>query len=728
MKRVFPFSANVPVLCTLMLLGGLACFACGEDASTVAGPTSNTDFACVDLLDQGCDVEDSPDVEPDEVDIPEEGACQQFALSSRLVHSELDVQGGAALHLRLVDRITGEPAPDATSCLQLLRSADQSPMPAQWKHTPPDQTRLTLLLWPGEDPEVTLEAATALLAETPHRDLVTIFLAGHLDRPWAQNQSSPQSLARRLRQLSWEDTAPASWSAIQTFLSQQGQNLDRLHASAWRAHQVVILAPDLVVPHWPELGPHVAAAHWWIAQGPQNPTLQGSQVIAEEEGSVERLVSRFKAEADTFYRLRLCQPADEAVRSPIGLIHAGEQLVGAVPLPGDGVSYCQHLSLSTNDSPGQPVDFVFSPEELARVEGFAETLDRTEFPLHVRMFEGAEPLSANAHFRGRSSLACERKSFNLKIDGPSRPLLPGLVRDEMFLLSMCLDKRYINQLTADAMMAHEGLFPLPHGLRELRINEQSQGVYLLMDKPSSFVDEAFDQPRALIRRKTDIDNIPPDVKFVTSPSVQANYDDLLTMPERFEGQALVDRLRERMDLDQYLRWVAMMSLLQNGDYVDEVWFVATPTWDAQGEEQDFFHIIGWDPDDLFSECHHQGRFALEDPHGLLYCTESILDHGMFADPVVYRLYVEVLQELLALWTPDRFTQQLEDTGERLLQHLMDEQIRAAMTELLDEVPAASSEAGVRDAIIDGLRTMDDTYRQRHALLGERISNYLEVHP
>ena len=54
----------------------------------------------------------------------------------------------------------------------------------------------------------------------------------------------------------------------------------------------------------------------------------------------------------------------------------------------------------------------------------------------------------------------------------------------------------------------------------------------------------------------------------------------------------------------------------------------------------------WDPDDSFQSCHHGGRNALTDPHGLLYCAEAALDKVLLRSPEMYASFVDTLEWVL----------------------------------------------------------------------------------
>jgi hypothetical protein len=50
----------------------------------------------------------------------------------------------------------------------------------------------------------------------------------------------------------------------------------------------------------------------------------------------------------------------------------------------------------------------------------------------------------------------------------------------------------------------------------------------------------------------------------------------------YTGDDLASELSSKLSLAQYLRWLAMMSTFENGDYIDEVWFVSTDQLGVDG--------------------------------------------------------------------------------------------------------------------------------------------------
>lgn len=392
---------------------------------------------------------------------------------------------------------------------------------------------------------------------------------------------------------------------------------------------------------------------------------------------------------------------------------------------------CTPETLTLPRSYPDVIEFVFNPSQRAIYDQFVETSNKTDFELYLRLWEEGDVVEAKANLRGQSSLDCERKSYSVNIKGSrQRHFAPGAASDEFYLIAMCLDDRYLHQYTADQLTQSLGAFPLQFRLVELRVEGDSRGVYLMIEKVKETLLIKSTRARSLLRRDTDIDNKPPELKFASGSEADAleRYDALISDAQSLEGQALLDALERHMDIDQYLRWVALMSLLGNGDYVDEVFFFATETTSPTGERADFFTIVGWDPDDLFSACHHNGRFALEDPHNILYCAESLLDHAIFDDPVVYQRFAQVLEAVLAEITPEVFNATIDTTVEALWTYLQHDDIRGAMVELLSANPNAIDATEAERDIRATADTMKTSFLNRHNELNTRLSEYHQKQP
>ncbi|PKN58992.1 MAG: hypothetical protein CVU56_03355 [Deltaproteobacteria bacterium HGW-Deltaproteobacteria-14] len=331
----------------------------------------------------------------------------------------------------------------------------------------------------------------------------------------------------------------------------------------------------------------------------------------------------------------------------------------------------------------------------------------------------AHPVDARAHFRGQSSLGCGRKNLAVNLAGPTpRRLAPGAADDELLLISLCLDSGYVNQALANRLMRGLDLMPLNDRFVSLTVDGEPRGVYLLLQKPVDTLRRDLARLAGVIRRRFDPEDKPEDIDFPDDEAGRAwvidRYHALTARVGEVAPAELLTALRVDFDLDAYLRWLALTSYLHNGDFVDEVFFYASD--ESAGP---WFRLHGWDSDDLFTDCHHQGRFAFEDPHGLTFCMEGDLDRALLVSDAVYARYVDVLTALLTDDAPPSLVAEVLD-GVRadLVARLSDDATCRAMTEV-----GASDCAGLVAAIDARVASLKGAVEARAEVLLEGIAAY-----
>jgi hypothetical protein len=372
------------------------------------------------------------------------------------------------------------------------------------------------------------------------------------------------------------------------------------------------------------------------------------------------------------------------------------------------------------------VDFLFSEKERLDYDALLQDIRRTEFSLSVRMGEDPEPVAATAHFRGQSSLRCERKNYTLNLRG-RRPgsALTDSATDEFFLLSLCRDDFYVRQHTVLQVWQQLGLFPFDFRYVELTIDGGSRGVYLLVEKLDRLriVDNEL---LAVLRRGLRRGETFVEVKYShgTVTSAAADYEAFVQSLKGLSGNELLEAFRQRMDLDQYLLWVATNTLLRNGDSVDELWLLVTDRVDSQGARSFYYRFAGWDPEDIFKGCHFGGRDAFVDPNELVYCSESEWDHLFFSDPFCYAYYVDILEDVIEnRLTEAVFQAACERTGEELSRFVSRPRIAASMVELISAKPQAVDPAVAEAEIQNALQRLIFRFSRERVDLVEKIASY-----
>lgn len=535
------------------------------------------------------------------------------------------------------------------------------------------------------------------------------------------------ALARRLDAV-WgsNDATPGPPAEIAVLAAEEWEGVSS--GAMLGPRSIVFVAPNLALEEIPDIDRDFVTDFWVLAEDGGARQFEGASTGGREEAAsaiADAIDSVYDeglsvlAFCDDGGALRLSVTSAERVIRRVGFGDAAFEHQGA------GCELQRILDTAPPDRPSFSI--AFSDAERAFFDRAAEDRDSRATWTGTIQLEGDSAASPfEGSFRGRSSLACERKSMSVNLDGGDRRhALPASGTDEFFLISMCLDDRYVNQLNADRLLAELGLWELEFGTAGVVVDGEPHGVYLFIEEIDQELRNDRTGLRAVIRRRTDIDGKPADVEhsFDSNDAALERYDRFLESMTALSGQPLVTALEEQLDLDQYLRWVALMTLLGNGDYIDEVFFVAESSVNADHEVIDYYTIHAWDPDDLFSDCHHGGRFAIEDPNGLLYCTESVLDHHMFAEPIVYDRYVDTLEALIAEVPTDRFRATAESTRDELLAWFEDDEIRHAMVELLEANPDAADQEVASGEITSATETLVERFDANRAALSEAIDTY-----
>ena len=426
----------------------------------------------------------------------------------------------------------------------------------------------------------------------------------------------------------------------------------------------------------------------------------------------------------SYYRVSLCHGDPGAllnvtVDGATGLLPV--LLANALPESSDAACDVAAMGPNLRRFP-QRIEFEFTEAQRQVYDERVAALSKADFDLAVRL-DGSAPITASAHLRGKGTLGCERKSYTLSLDGAGRHLLPKSRTDEFYLLSMCADDRYVEQFTANQLLRELGLFPLAFRYVEVALDDATQGVYLLLEKPREEIVRDGAGIHDVMRRRFETN--PPADYFESKFSTGA-FDAPGIYSAAVSEPATLD---EHLSIEQYLRFLALMTAYQNGDYIDEIWLAASEQRVVGDSAGLWFETMAWDNDDLFSECHYEGRFAFEDPKGLVYCAEATIDHALLADPVLYSRYVDILEDVLRNRVPpERFDAATEATAAEILPILERDGVSAALVRLIEDNPAAADPAEAKRDVSAKLEALRGLYRSRHAVLLERIDAYRGTNP
>jgi len=276
--------------------------------------------------------------------------------------------------------------------------------------------------------------------------------------------------------------------------------------------------------------------------------------------------------------------------------------------------------------------------------------------------------------RGQTTLYYRRKSFsfNLKSKAELRHGDKTESLKKFFALSLSMDRSYCNNRLAFEMMENTGLFSLFYTFCELRINGQSEGIYLVIERPDEWAMKKKDSP-LMIRRGY---NHALD-KIVTDNSVKKSdikryceyYNLIYKCLDKYEGEELYKTISSWLDINSYMKWLAFNFLVRNGDYTDEVYFFFDPRINK-------FNIIPWDYDDLFLTVPHEGNIKNKEllAEKLIFSAEDQLDRKIAADPYLYRIYLIQFWEILDKLSPDVLRKVFENTYAELYPYYSNNEI------------------------------------------------------
>ncbi|MGZ3772007.1 MAG: CotH kinase family protein [Bdellovibrio sp.] len=254
--------------------------------------------------------------------------------------------------------------------------------------------------------------------------------------------------------------------------------------------------------------------------------------------------------------------------------------------------------------------------------------------------------------RGQGSIFYQRKNFGLKLEQKIR--IGRIESKKIDLLSMSADPGYIS--TRLGLMTAELLkigVPLPTEYAEVKINGVSNGLYTLVEKPKAALDKSPYVVRRGYRSRfiTEEAEISRTLTTVQVSEIRKAAQSIYTTVATKKGSELFLELKQKMDIDAYMRWMVMNSLYTNGDFPDEIFFYVDAEMYKQGRI--FFRVMPWDFDDLFKTMHNAKRNEIEtakpeNKFSILYSYEDNLDLSFSpANAYMYDQLKTTARQLLA---------------------------------------------------------------------------------
>jgi len=250
--------------------------------------------------------------------------------------------------------------------------------------------------------------------------------------------------------------------------------------------------------------------------------------------------------------------------------------------------------------------------------------------------------------KGKSTLAYRRKSYSVELSESINIQFDNRVitLKDFYLISMSMDQYYFRNVLAYRATERIGIPHVSFRYVELRINGNSEGIYLLTQKPRDLALKEIQSPYVIRRDNSYVyrkEKVGDDNTRLMK-LCRATFKNIPKACKKLSGERLYKALGDAIDLKQYMKWLAFNYLVNNGDYTDEVYYFAQP-----GTQSVHFGIIPWDYDDIFTLSPHEGMEKRNKAIGdvLIFSSEDLLDRTIATDPVLYRKYIDIFKDVLS---------------------------------------------------------------------------------
>ena len=610
---------------------------------------------------------------------------------------------GLQLAVELPDRLAAE-TPGALPAAWIETSTGQR-IEAEVARADVSTGVTAVVIAPSSDPAIHAlrqAAADAIIAKLPAGERVALYVArAHAEL--LADLSIPRDHARaRLAALTPEGTgAPAIFA-----LREVREALADVQSSHGDLGRTAILVGDTAMDDPPEVRRVVATLTMPVDGDPMTAATTLVGQLQARRTAIVRVGACASLPQDAPFTLHLGTGSAMDLYAPEVMDHVADEPCNAADIAADRYPY------------PSAIDFTFTPEQRAVFDQvYASANENQLFDLSLELGVGT-PVVASAHLRGQGTLGCQRKSFTVEMVGPRRRLMPGVAAPRFFLISMCQDDFYFGQAFVDQLLAKLDLFA-PH-LRfvKVRIDGVNRGVYLLMDQPDNAIRDNNLAIQSVLRRRYDIFNQPAEVKYPDDPVLAAaeaaQFEALGDLANTGPLANLDAELNARIDLNAYTRLLALYSLVQNGDYIDEFYFHGSSEVGSDVQGGEHYRAMGWDTDDAFSPCHGGGGNGIVDRCGLTYCAEAELDHALVRSNETYNRFMASLDDVLGQITPDVMATTMAQVKRELFAVLDDDETARAMVEM-----GGPDLAGARAAISNRIDMTMALLNMNHAALTTR---------
>lgn len=314
------------------------------------------------------------------------------------------------------------------------------------------------------------------------------------------------------------------------------------------------------------------------------------------------------------------------------------------------------------------------------------------------------------HTRGNNSLKYKRKSLSVELD-KAIDFYDGTVTAHLKkfnLLNLSMDKHLWHNRWSNINLHTANLFPLFNSYCTVWINDQPQGIYLLVEKPQQARNK-LNSPYMLRRgpEHTIADEYFEDDDKEAVKKYRKQFQSIYSSIHSLQGSALAVQLQKILNLDAYCRFLAFNYLIMNGDYADEVFFYIEPQYNR-------FEVIPWDYDDILRFMPHEGRAARNKEHAdkKIFSLEESLDRAIAGNESLYAQYEQTLKSLLLTLDSVSLTQSAHQVIDEL-EKISSDKVTSQSTLFMDKESFRMTEAK-----IDILLSLDLIIKRRKWILSE----------
>ncbi|MBL7672303.1 MAG: CotH kinase family protein [Bdellovibrionaceae bacterium] len=262
--------------------------------------------------------------------------------------------------------------------------------------------------------------------------------------------------------------------------------------------------------------------------------------------------------------------------------------------------------------------------------------------------------------RGLTSLAkFSRKNFNIKSKDDQKIQIGQIKGKALVLSASPEDILGTKNKFAYKMLMFAGIRSFNPQYAEVVINGLSRGLYFVTKSADDEILKATDNEAECVVRRRYADKIEEkghdkDLDKNICDKYVSALTKLHKKAEKLKGQELLDTLSKTLNLEAYMKWIALNYLLKNGDYSDEVFFFGKILGKGTPNEKLYFDILPWDNDDIDSASAHFAGIFGSPNHGrdevsrktLIRSFESSLDKAIAKDPVMLRMFFDVASRLM----------------------------------------------------------------------------------